>query len=407
MHMRVVYVGNTFPYGYEEFFIPEVKQLLGNGHDLLLVPLLKNRGLVHQDATELTSIAIPARRVSWMILMVAVWQVITHPVRSLHAFQLLADSRSLRVYLRNVYVYPKGLWLARVAKKWGANHIHAQWATTSTTIAMIASEVSGIPFSFTLHRSDIEINELLNQKMERATFARFISRNGVDTARSLGIRGVDEKAKVIHMGVDLPKDIGRFLGHSNSCNPSIILCPASLVELKGHRYLLEAIRQVIDRGLSVQLWLAGSGDSEGEIHAMAERLGLEASVRFWGFVSHDELLDLYVQGAVDMVALASTIEGIPVSLMEAMAHFIPVVATDVGGVSELVSEGTGLLVPPRNAHALADAIATYLTNQDLRDDVRVRGRLRVEEQFAIKTIACALEAEWGMKHVQMGRVPAC
>jgi glycosyltransferase involved in cell wall biosynthesis len=121
--------------------------------------------------------------------------------------------------------------------------------------------------------------------------------------------------------------------------------------------LLAAARRVIDRGLPVQFLLVGQGPLEQEMRALAEHLDLGAHVRLLG---HREDA-VRVMAACDVFVLASYYEGLPVALMEAFALALPVVATSVGGVPEMMTSGReGLLVPPRDPDALADALATLV-----------------------------------------------
>ena len=105
-------------------------------------------------------------------------------------------------------------------------------------MAMVASELSGVPWSFTAHRGDIVQNNLLALKVENASFVRYISQSGAQMAAALGAPNASGKTAVIHMGVRLP---GRTRGYDEAPRTPTILCPAKLTPVKGHRYLLEAM----------------------------------------------------------------------------------------------------------------------------------------------------------------------
>ena len=95
-------------------------------------------------------------------------EVLRHPVSVGRSFALLFRSRNPAILAKNILVFPKGLWLAKVARKWRADHIHAHWGLTTATMAMIASEATGIPWSLTLHRGDIAAANLLSLKTDKA-----------------------------------------------------------------------------------------------------------------------------------------------------------------------------------------------------------------------------------------------
>ena len=108
-------------------------------------------------------------------------------------------------------------------------------------------------------------------------------------------------------------------------NPPVVLCPADLLAVKGHRYLLEAWKLVQNRGSSAGLWLAGEGELRENLQALAAELQLGDSVRFLGTLKHEALLNLYKRGSISAVTLASVDlgggchEGVPVALVEAMS----------------------------------------------------------------------------------------
>jgi glycosyltransferase involved in cell wall biosynthesis len=174
------------------------------------------------------------------------------------------------------------------------------------------------------------------------------------------------------------------------------MCPASLVAVKGHSYLLQAMRIVAHEEPSAVLLLAGDGPLRAKLQAEVHQLGIEHCVRFLGHVRRAELLATYSRGEVACVALASLVlgpglhEGIPVSLMEAMGHGIPVVATATGGTPELLGDGAGLLVPERDPERLSSAMLSLLRDSTLWHTMARRGRERVLERFNAKRTVPAI-----------------
>jgi glycosyltransferase involved in cell wall biosynthesis len=300
--------------------------------------------------------------------------------------------------MKNLAVYPKGLWLAGVARKWRADHIHAHWISTPATMAMIAGAVAGIPWSCTAHRVDISHDNLLRQKIARATFARFISRSGVAMAASLGATPPSDKTAVIHVGVAIPDQAPCPAAAED---PRTLLCPANLYPVKGHAHLIRAMAILRDRSVDCVLQIAGEGVLRSELEQLAGDLRLGGVVQFLGQVSHDAILSSYGRREIGMVVLPSVDlgnnlhEGIPVSLMEAMAYGIPVVSTTTGGISELLCEGAGMLVPPQDPTALADAIERVLGDPALRRGLVEKGRIRVQESFSVQSVVPALLARIG------------
>ncbi len=160
----------------------------------------------------------------------------------------------------------------------------------------------------------------------------------------------------------------------------VIASVGRLHPVKGFANLLTAVQSVRARFPDVFLWLVGDGELRIRLEAQARQLGLDDVVVFTGTrLDVPEILT-----AVDIFTLASHVEGMPNAILEAMAAGLPVVATQVGGVPEIVVDGqTGLLVPPADNTALAQALLKLLEDVSLRQRFGLTGRQRVREQFDI------------------------
>lgn len=153
-----------------------------------------------------------------------------------------------------------------------------------------------------------------------------------------------------------------------------------------------AAMRIVDGGVfPPHLALAGDGALRAELQDAVSTMGLDDRVHFLGQLDHDDLLHL--TAAADAVVLSSTHEGLPVTVVEAMAAGTPVVATAVGGIPEVVEDGrSGLLVPPGDPPALAGAIERILRDGDLRARIAAGGAARVREFCPIEQIAERHEA---------------
>jgi colanic acid/amylovoran biosynthesis glycosyltransferase len=381
--MRIVYVTQRLPFGIGETFItPEIEALVAAGHELLIVPRLSSDPIVHDDVAALLERTQPIpglRQTSAALARMIAGQ----PVRLASAFWVLRHTRPRRRIVYNTLATVQSAWLATMAREWRADHIHAHWAHLTATLAMGASRLSGIPWSFTAHRYDIVLNNLLAEKLRSARFGRFVGREMLEVARSLVSPDVFARAVMIHMGVRVPLSITPPLQRATP----VVLCPARLVPIKGHRHLLDAAARLVEQGVRFELWLAGEGPEAAGLAARIHELSLGDRVRMLGTMPHDELLGFYRKGLVDCVVLPSLYEAMGVALMEAMAHGVPAIATRVGGVPELLGDGAGLLVPPENPGALAEAIGGVLESPGRRADLGGAGRRRVAEDFEVVSIA--------------------
>ncbi len=395
--LKIIYITAYAPFGPNEpFFVPEIAEWFRQGHELVLVPRTATGPIVHREVQGLEKNSLAAPLLCGKILGAAVAESFCHPLRVWRAARRILDPRHITMLPRNLLVFSKGLWIGRMARSLKAEHIHAHWATTTATMAMTAGEVSGIPWSFTAHRGDIATNNLLATKVARASFVRYISASGVKMAEALGVRHPPGKIAVIHMGVTVPASPA---APSAARQRPVLLCPANFLPVKGHQYLLRAMAILKDRGVACSLQLVGDGELEKPLRQLAAELALDDTVQFLGYRLHEEILGRYQEGAVDVVVLPSVDlgnhlhEGIPVSLMEAMAEGIPVVSTTTGGIGELLHDGAGLMVPPGDPAALAEALERLIRSPELRRQLGDAGRRRVSEEFSIERVVAQLATQ--------------
>jgi glycosyltransferase involved in cell wall biosynthesis len=170
----------------------------------------------------------------------------------------------------------------------------------------------------------------------------------------------------------------------------LILCAARFVPRKRHQDLLEALAALKRDGYAFRAVLAGAGPLLPEIRALASSLGLDGSVELPGLLGRPQLQRLVEQAAI--ACLASSSEGMPGALMEAMASGVAVVATNVAGTNELVVHGeSGLLVPEYDPPALAGALAALLEHPELRARLAAGGRKQMEDCFSLDAMVRAKE----------------
>ncbi|MFW2388686.1 MAG: glycosyltransferase [Polyangiales bacterium] len=195
------------------------------------------------------------------------------------------------------------------------------------------------------------------------------------------------RCRVIPNGVPLPADVqpmraqGRALLGADE-GSFVVGCAARLSPEKNHAGLLEAFARLLRDKPGSILACAGEGPLGPTLRAQAERAGLSEQVRWLGAV--EDMAPFY--SALDACVLNSTREGLPLCLLEAMSFGVPVVATDVGGVGELLAGGAGLLVPSQAPEFLARALTSLAEGPDRAQALAMSGRARIQESYSIDSM---------------------
>lgn len=211
-----------------------------------------------------------------------------------------------------------------------------------------------------------------------------VSADAAAVARDLE-RVPDRVLGVLHNGIEL----GPRRESSARAGGATAVCVARLQPVKDHATLLRAARLVVDRRPDFRLLLAGDGPERGRLEALAEQLRLADAASFLG---HRADVRPLLESS-DAFVLASRSEGLSLSILEAMAASLPVIATAVGGNPEVVVDGqTGFLVPPGSAEALAQAIERVIGTPGLGRQLGAAGRQRAEELFSLEAMVSRYEA---------------
>jgi glycosyltransferase involved in cell wall biosynthesis len=269
-----------------------------------------------------------------------------------------------------------------IVKRFRPELIHAHFATESTAMARELAMPYRIPFTFTAHGYDIFRKPPLDFRARAAAAGAVITVSRANAAYMHETFGVPRsRIHVISCGIDTarfcPKPARRPPGRA-----PLIVCVARHVVVKNLGLLLRSCARLRDIGRQFRCVLVGDGPCRGELEAARAQLGLEGIVDMPGAAEQAEVLKWWQRAAIGV--LTSDNEGMPVSLMEAAACGVPVVATTVGGVPELVEDGvTGLLARAGDADAVASALARLLQHGQLRAQMSAAARRRAEQSFSV------------------------
>jgi glycosyltransferase involved in cell wall biosynthesis len=269
-----------------------------------------------------------------------------------------------------------------------SRRLHAHFANDAAALARYLSILTRVPFAITAHAYDIYRDPfLLRRNLASAMKVYTVSRSNLRYLRSNFDIEPEDRCELLHCALDLADF--PYRDPEPPPRPARLLCVARLIPKKGHAVLIEALRQLRDRGAPARLVLAGDGPLEASLRALVTELGLERWVEFLGGVPSDRVRELMRDS--DLVVLASRVaddgdrDGLPVALIEAAALGTPIVATDVSGIPELVTPENGWLAAPDRADLLAEVLRAAIDEPRERRVGRARlARRKVEDEFALE-----------------------
>jgi glycosyltransferase involved in cell wall biosynthesis len=273
-------------------------------------------------------------------------------------------------------------------------HVHAHFLHSPAAVAFIAAKINGQPYSLTGHAKDIYTTLPQNLRM-RCERARFVT-TCTEANRTHLITEIGLAADQVHLcrhGVDLAK----FATAIRQPRPGRIVTVGRLVPKKGFDILIQACGELERRGVPFELVLLGGGELHDELLALADAQGIGDRVHFLGSRPQRDVIE-QLAGA-EIFALSPVVlpdgdrDGVPNVLLEAMAVGVPVVATTVSGIPEMVTNDvSGRLVPPRRPDLLADVLAQLLADPALQKRLGDAGRLFVHESASWTTSVAPLVA---------------
>lgn len=395
MRPKLAYIVSRFPHLPETFILREMVELENQNWSISLYPLISQRQpVMHQDAAKWEQ---KAKKATFFVP--EVWTanfkfLFNSPSCYLKTWGEMVwfNLPSANLLVRALILFPKAVWMADQMKQEGIEHIHAHYATHPALAAWIINKLTGISYSFTVHAHDIFVRKaMLAEKVRDAIFVVAISNYNREFLSRLVGEWTRPKMYVIHCGITpelyQPRKVSGQLEESDIFR---LVTIGSLQPYKGQEVLIRACKRLVERGVPVICEIIGEGTLHNKLSETIRNCGLEGRVNLAGAMSQEKIAarlpeaDCYVQPSV--ITLNGKMEGIPLALMEAMACEIPVVASDISGIPELVIPGkTGFLVPPGDDAALADKLTEiYNRSADVQKFVQA-GYEIVRQEFNLST----------------------
>lgn len=344
---------------------PEAAQLLTPAH--------------HDAAARTTYLLPPSAATVWAVLA-----AFRSPRRLLRTAALASRTHpaGLRGTAKQAAYFVEACALARQLRARRTDHLHNHFPDSSGTVALLAAELAGIGFSFTMHGAEILRDVAkwrLDEKVARARFAVSVSWYGRAQAMLVSPSASWPKLHVVHCGVD----VADYSLHEHLAEGRHVLFVGRLDEIKGLPILLEAMVAVQHRFPDVRLTLVGDGPDRARLQQLAQQLGVAEAVHFAGYADSAQVRAHLA--TADVFVLPSFFEGVPVSLMEAMAAGVPVVSSNLPGIAELVADGeSGYLVHAGDSAALAVRLIELLGDAPLRARMGAAGRATVAAEFSLE-----------------------
>lgn len=383
---KIAYVVKRYPRFSETFIVNEILAHERAGLDLEIVAIRPCTDTHFQDRIALVQAPLTVLP-SAGVRGEAFWGR-AHRVarRNPRVWEELAEAESedfLDVY--------QALELAEFIHDRHITHLHAHFASTSASVARLASRITGVPFTFTAHAKDIYHESVSSADLQRKLrdAATTITVSDFNLAHLKNEFGEDAARVVrVYNGLDLEQ----FAYQPPRPDTHTILAVGRMVEKKGFHVLLAACAELRRRGVDFHCEFIGQGEEERRLREMASRLELEELVDFRGPQPQAEVIRAMQQSAVlatpCVVGKDGNRDGMPTVLLEAMALGTPCVATEVTGIPEAMTDGEhGLVVAPDDPLALADALERVLRDFPLRQQLALGARRRVEEHFQVTRAA--------------------
>ena len=399
MRPHIAYILKMYPRFSETFIVNEILELERQGVDVRIYSLRKpDDGRFHASLARVRANVIYVPQYPQMepdrILAAHKALQAAFPER----YRRVRDQVEAKGHAYAVKRFLQAGYIAEHLLRHPVDGVHAHFASSATRVANLVHHLIGMPYSFTAHAKDIFHEsvkpESLRNKIRDARFVVTVSRFNQRYLQAL-IQDGPGDIRCLYNGIDL----ARFRpSRSEQRRGNRILAVGRLVEKKGFGDLIRACGLLARQGLDFHCQIIGKGPLREELNRQIQELGLTDRVKLVGPRPQDGVLKAYRQASLFVlpciVGQDGNRDGLPTVLLEAMATGLPVVSTELTGVPEIIDHGqNGLLAPPGDVQALAQALAQLLTDPEQRRAMGRAARAKVEREFDVRRNVAQLR-EW-------------
>ncbi len=389
---RTLYVLLWFPVASETFVFYEIEKFFKQKRPVSVITLYGER---HKNlAGFMLNTDVPIEHFGMLAtgrILAAFWRRLRkEPKKALYVMRTLLFRRwrSVEMWLEGAWAGISGFYLAERCQEMGIKHLHAPWANGPATASWVVNYLDGIPFSFTARARDVRPPDgFLEEKLDACAFARSESSYQIPLMASFL---PTEKHDKLYVTYNVRTLAATGQAAVSMQEPYKLLAIGRLVEKKGYDVLIESVSILVNAGVNVKLNIIGSGDWMSKLNKCIATYGMEEHVNMLGFVEHDGILKYILDSDVfcmpSVVNKQADSDGLPNVVIEAMCYGLPVVATDVAGMSDVVKDNeTGYLVPQRDAKAFANALQKMFDDPNHARLMATKGKELMDVMFDNET----------------------
>lgn len=374
MKKKVLIFIPEFPVLTETFIEREIYGLIkSKKFDISIVSLYKNSEYRHKYLEQVTEY----KRLTISDVIGGLRYIILRPIVVFNLLKTLGVKR--------LYLLIKSLGYTYIFSKYFPDIIYAHFLSVPSTIAYIAAQILDIPYGISAHARDVlEYPDLPQIKANSAKFITFCNRNAYEKAKTLWGSETNNFHLSYHGLVESDLEINPEDNSLKLC-PNTIFCIGRLTEKKGIEYLINASIILKEKGIPHCIYVAGGGSLYEKYSQIIKKNNLYdnfillGNVEFKSLVKYLNRCAIYVQPSIDMSSGDS--DGIPNGLIEAAMLKKPIITTNAGSISEFIDQSTGVVVPQRDAKALAEAIIYLIENESKRIELANNAYNKAHELF--------------------------
>lgn len=384
---RLAFILSQFPCVDEMFILREMAAMAAAGFDFDIYSIKRSRQQIVQSQARALLPHLIYRRFffSRQVAGAVLATIFRQPVALLRATLICVREtwRSPRMLAKSIVLLPKAICYARLMQRRGVRHIHAYWATYPCTIAWVANQLAGIPYSFSAHAHDIyEDASMLERKLRGTEFVLTCVKANVGHLAGLVPAKRDAIVHIYH-GLELENFYEDAENREAAGRLFRILSIGTLYKTKGFDTLIEACAMLQARGVPFQCKIVGDGPEQQRLGDLIAGKGLQTQVEMTGYLTQEQLRPLRRWADVFVLLPRPYLHwGLPNVYIESLASRLPVIATPLNAVGELVVDGeTGLLVDSDAPEQAAQALEQLYRDPALRRRLAANGQQQVIQHF--------------------------